>query len=327
MRSNRVSSRPLRSTLVATAWILLASAAASAQEQSAPVQIAGEFFALGLDHALGNGTGLAGLGLRVDLGLTRRVEVESRLIWFPANVAQEFQAQGGRTLQVATGIRGKFFVSRRASFYGLLLPGLLHFTNTVTGVTGNSLVTGGSTHFALDTGLGVEFLSHVAVDRARRSERAAVWRPRRRTGTFGARLQRWVFERYVGRRLLIRFDGGDVVSVFHAMTFTDDGVRASLQPPSPTHSLQMTVGFGWRLGRSIRCVGNLNYGSAMLLNNLSVTLGDAWKPLAFRRNLQEARRAGASWALGAHRFLSASADRARGIPRLQAGSLKFSLSP
>jgi hypothetical protein len=370
------------------------------------VQIAGEFSALGLDHALGHGTGSAGLGVRVDLGLTRRVEVESRLTWFPANVAQEFQAQGGRTLQVATGIRGKFFVSRRASFYGLLLPGLLHFTNAVTGVTGNSVVTGGSTHFALDTGLGVEFyptsrwtargevsgplygapggelarsapssngavliLSEaarfvnpwqisagvgyrlgalreasgeesvagrweiggqvtqttstgaLAVDEAFRHNPAlgafvsyrlapsvyadaalnAFLRPAPERTPFdggyvlqglggvklGLRKDRYgffvkaragvnshsgaftsldhslpsitisrlnavaidlgaVFERYVGRRLLVRFDGGDVVSVFRATTITEDGVRIQAQAPSPTHSLQMTVGFGWR---------------------------------------------------------------------------------
>lgn len=370
------------------------------------MQIAGELSRLGLDHASDDGRGSTGFGVRVDLGVTRRIEVESRLTWFPQNALQEFQAQGGRTLQFATGIRGKFFVSRRASFYGLLLPGLLHFTNAVTGVTGNSVVTGGSTHFALDTGLGVEFypasrwtargevsgplygapggelarsapsssgnvliLSTPArfvnpwqvsagvgyrlgslregsaeesvagrweiggqVTQATSTDALASDVSFRRTPALGAfvsyrlapgvyadaalnaflrpapertpfdggyvlqglggvklgwRKDRYgifvkvragvnshagaftslnasvpsstisrsnaiaidlggVFERYVGRRLLVRFEGGDVASVFHATTITEDGIQAPLQAPSATHSLQMAIGLGWR---------------------------------------------------------------------------------
>ena len=139
--------------------ILATSPTALAQEHSAPMQITGEWSELGLAHAStsNEGTGVAGFGVRFDVGLSRRVDVESRLNWFPGQTASEFQAQGGRTLQLAVGARGKLFVSRRVSLYGLLLPGLVHFSNTFTSVSGNSLVTGGATHFALDTGLGVEF--------------------------------------------------------------------------------------------------------------------------------------------------------------------------
>jgi hypothetical protein len=55
-----------------------------------------------------------------------------------------------------------------------------------------------------------------------------------------------VFERYVGRSLLVRFDGGDVVSMFHATTIVEDGVPVFLEAPASTHSLQMTLGLGWR---------------------------------------------------------------------------------
>src|SRR5262249_23137215 len=99
------------------------SGSAWAQQQSTPVQIAGEYSALGLDRGLRE-TGSPGLGVRVEVALTRRVEIEGRMTWFPANLVQEFQTQGGKTLQAAAGIRGKLFVSRDLSVYGLLLPGL-----------------------------------------------------------------------------------------------------------------------------------------------------------------------------------------------------------
>jgi hypothetical protein len=55
-----------------------------------------------------------------------------------------------------------------------------------------------------------------------------------------------VFEQYLSRRLLIRFDGGDTISVFHSTTYVRNGVEIPQPAPSPIDSLQMTVGFGWR---------------------------------------------------------------------------------
>ena len=123
------------------------------------LQVGAEFSALGLDKESGKGTGSAGIGLRVDFRLTRRVDVEGRVVWFPTRALQEFEAQGGRTTLAAAGVRGKFFTSSRASLYGVLLPGLLHFTNAVTSISGASSETGGATHFALDGGIGVELFS------------------------------------------------------------------------------------------------------------------------------------------------------------------------
>ena len=55
-----------------------------------------------------------------------------------------------------------------------------------------------------------------------------------------------VFEQYLGRRLLIRFDGGDTISVFGPTTYARNGVSMRLPAPEAVDSLQMTVGFGWR---------------------------------------------------------------------------------
>jgi hypothetical protein len=55
-----------------------------------------------------------------------------------------------------------------------------------------------------------------------------------------------VFEQYLGRRLLIRFDGGATISVFGPTTYARNGVAMRLPAPEAVTSLQMTVGFGWR---------------------------------------------------------------------------------
>ncbi len=85
------------------------------------------------------------------------MEIETRVTWFPSDLVQEFQAQGGRTLQLAAGVRGKLWASPRFSIYGLLLPGLIHVTNAVVAETGLHVESGGATHFALDTGVGFEW--------------------------------------------------------------------------------------------------------------------------------------------------------------------------
>jgi hypothetical protein len=358
---------------------------------------------LGLYPGPGLETGTSGLGVRAEFTLTRRVEIEGRLTWFPANVYQDFQSQGGKTLQAAAGIRGKLFVAPRFSVYGLFLPGLLHFTNTVTGVVGRAQIKGRATHFALDTGLGVELYplsrwsvraevsgpvygapgGELARDPGPRGDATLSILPKVRSlwqvstgvgyrfgalrdlsvempvagrwevggqaattttvrpdatelsltriptlGTFmsyklapsiyadgavnaslrstvstpfeggyllqalggvklGVRKDQYgvfaktrvgvnshsevlrsvdpsiprvttgrsnavaldiggVVERYLGRQWLIRFDGSDVISVFHATTITVEGLPTPLDAPKATHSLQMTVGFGWR---------------------------------------------------------------------------------
>ena len=151
--SQRVSL--LRHTL-AVAAVATLSATAHAQEAARPLQISAEYSALGLVRASATDTGVSGLGVRIDYRLTRRIDVEGRALWFPTESLQEFEAQGGRTSQFAAGIRGRFATTKRASFYGLLLPELLHFSDAITDLSGPDIISGGTTHFALDWGLGAE---------------------------------------------------------------------------------------------------------------------------------------------------------------------------
>jgi hypothetical protein len=132
------------------------SASSFAQSQTMPSQIGVEVSTLGLDRSFTD-AGATGVGVRAEFALSPRIEIETRLTWFPADVLQEFQAQGGQTLQVAAGIRGKLWKSRRASVYGLLLPGLIHVTDAIVAETLRSPTSGAATHFTLDTGLGIEW--------------------------------------------------------------------------------------------------------------------------------------------------------------------------
>src|SRR4051794_38281576 len=135
-------------------------ATASAQDASRQLQLSGEYSALGLYRESNEGTGVNGFGVRADYRLTRRVDVEGRALWFPANSLQEFEAQGGRTTQLAVGVRGKFLMWKRASFYGVLLPELLHFSDAIVELSGPDVVSGGATHFAVDWGVGAEITAN-----------------------------------------------------------------------------------------------------------------------------------------------------------------------
>jgi hypothetical protein len=55
-----------------------------------------------------------------------------------------------------------------------------------------------------------------------------------------------VVERYVGRRWLIRFDGSDVILIFHPTTIVINGATIATHATTPTHSIHLVVGIGWR---------------------------------------------------------------------------------
>src|SRR6185503_25335 len=107
--------------LAAIACITI-SATVSGQEVTRPLQFGAEYSALALYRESDQGAGVSGFGIRAEYRLTRRVDVEGRVLWFPTTSLREFEAQGGRTTQLALGVRGKFLIWKRASFYGVLLP-------------------------------------------------------------------------------------------------------------------------------------------------------------------------------------------------------------
>src|SRR5262245_2664599 len=152
-----MAAHPLRCVCAAAVVTALFVSASWAQETVAPVEAGGLVTGLTLEGDFGELVTSPGFGVRVDFNVTPRVAIEARGTFYPANEVPRFQSQGGQTWHVAIGGRAKFVRSRRWSLYGLLLPGVLRFSNAITGLEGESLKTGGSTHFALGLGGGVEF--------------------------------------------------------------------------------------------------------------------------------------------------------------------------
>lgn len=148
--------------------ILVITLPASTQEHSR-FEIGGQFSGIRLLNSSGRVVTSPGFGGRFDFNLNRRLALEARLDFFPQDAAIRYQSQGGKSLQFASGVRGKFMETRRFAVYGIVLPGLLHFTNAITSFTTTMVpgtnppltivnsVNAAATHFALDLGGGLEF--------------------------------------------------------------------------------------------------------------------------------------------------------------------------
>jgi hypothetical protein len=139
---------------VAALAVMAAPGTLPAQDEPARVEVGTQVSTLGLrDYGPMGG----GVGGRVTVGLTRRIAIDARVTLFPADAEPGFLSPGGKTLEIFAGARGKFVTRRRFSVYGVLLPGLLRFSNTITHLDDASVTRGSWTHFAIDMGTGVEF--------------------------------------------------------------------------------------------------------------------------------------------------------------------------
>jgi len=101
----------------------------------------------------------SGFGGRFDWNLNRRVAFESQVDFFPGHGVPLPLVQGGQTLQAVFGIRAKVIQTRQISVFGLVRPGLLHFTDALftTSDPSNPLVTHPATYFVLNLGGGIEY--------------------------------------------------------------------------------------------------------------------------------------------------------------------------
>ena len=95
-----------------------------------------------------------GLAPRVHFNLTHRLAIDARVSFFPRQELSLWQAQGGKTLHFAAGVRGKFVTNRRFALYGALLPGVIRFSNAYTLASGDE--TEPTSHVTFDLGGGVE---------------------------------------------------------------------------------------------------------------------------------------------------------------------------
>jgi len=106
-------------------------------------------------------TQASGFGGRFDWNFNRRLALESQIDFWPENSEPLFGVQGGQTLQAVFGLRAKVVQTKRLAIFGLIRPGILHFTDVLDFQGANSSgfisYTRPETHFVLNLGGGVEY--------------------------------------------------------------------------------------------------------------------------------------------------------------------------
>jgi len=99
----------------------------------------------------------SGTGGRFDWNLTRRLAFESQLDFFPQQGVPLPLLQGGQALQAVFGLRAKVVETRSLSVFGLVRPGLLHFTGVQVPASPTTFTTQPATYFVVNLGGGIEY--------------------------------------------------------------------------------------------------------------------------------------------------------------------------
>jgi Outer membrane protein beta-barrel domain len=135
---------------------------------SFPVHAQGEYtrFELGAQYSLIEETNsalqgftLSGVGARFDWNFTRRLAFESQIDFFPQHTPPLLLIQGGQTLEAVLGIRAKVIQTRKLSVFGLVRPGLLHFSGVQVLANSPSIMytNQSANYFVLNLGGGLEY--------------------------------------------------------------------------------------------------------------------------------------------------------------------------
>jgi hypothetical protein len=138
---------------------LFANFPARAQDDYTRFELGGQYSLVEETNSALQGDTLSGGGARFDWNLTRRFAFESQIDFFPQSVAPLLLIQGGQTLQAVFGIRAKVIQTRRLSVFGLVRPGLLHFSGVQALANTPSIVYTDQTanYFVLNLGGGIEY--------------------------------------------------------------------------------------------------------------------------------------------------------------------------
>ncbi len=137
------------------------------QSPNSRFEVGGQFSDIKLIDTNGNASFSPGFGGRFDWNITPRIALDTQIDFFPRSYASSTQ-QGGHTLQVFAGVRGRFVQRRHYAIYGLVRPGFTYSSRAITSFTATTsagsqpgfLITpnfSGATYFTLDLGGGVEF--------------------------------------------------------------------------------------------------------------------------------------------------------------------------
>ena len=139
--------------------LFLAALPVCAQHTRTRFELGAEYSTIEQTQADHSGVTYSGFGGRFDWNLSRRLGLEAQVDFFPEHGAPLLLIQGGQTLQAVFGVRAKVVQTKRLSVFGLVRPGVLHFSaaGTLSGLPNPTLITEPITHFVLNLGGGFEY--------------------------------------------------------------------------------------------------------------------------------------------------------------------------
>jgi Outer membrane protein beta-barrel domain len=137
--------------------VLFAVVAVRAQDAYTRTEIGAEFSTIRQTLPGGGAQNYPGFGGRFDWNLTRRLAIESQVDFFPEHSGSVLYKQGGQTLQAVAGLRAKVIQTRRLSVFGLVRPGMIHFTDVLYYTAYPATGVKPFTYFVLNLGGGLEY--------------------------------------------------------------------------------------------------------------------------------------------------------------------------
>jgi hypothetical protein len=138
---------------------LLSALPSCAQDNYTRFEWGAEYSTIRESNSSRQGINYSGFGGRFDWSLNRRLAFESQVDFFPEHGAPLLLVQGGQTLQAVFGIRAKVIQTRKISVFGLLRPGVLHFTGVqvLSGQSSPTYTVKPASYFVLNLGGGIEY--------------------------------------------------------------------------------------------------------------------------------------------------------------------------
>jgi Outer membrane protein beta-barrel domain len=145
--------------ILVLAIVALAALPSGAQEDYRSVELGAQYSLIRETNSNGLAANFSGFGGRFDWNFSRHLAFESQVDFFPEHGIPLPLVQGGQTTQAVFGIRAKVIQTRSLSVFGLVRPGLLHFTDVEVPAAQlpGTFTTQPATYFVLNLGGGIEY--------------------------------------------------------------------------------------------------------------------------------------------------------------------------
>jgi hypothetical protein len=139
--------------------LTLLAASSHAQDIYTRFEVGAQFSTVQEAPPGGGSYAYPGFGGRFDWNLNRRLAIESQVDFFPGHADSLLYRQGGQTLEAVVGIRAKVIQTRRFSVFGLVRPGVIHFSDVLyyNGDPNTLYGRKAVNYFALNLGGGFEY--------------------------------------------------------------------------------------------------------------------------------------------------------------------------